>query len=85
MNIKKYNVIIKPIAEKDLKSIDKKNAIKILNKIIGLENGLNGDIKKLTDFTPEYRLRFGDYRILFEIHKDTLIIYRVVHRKESYK
>jgi mRNA interferase RelE/StbE len=26
-----------------------------------------GDVKRLTHFTLEYRLRVGDYRVLFEV------------------
>jgi len=40
--------------------------VRILENIERLQFGLQGDIKRLTDFTPEYRLRVGNYRILFE-------------------
>lgn len=80
-----YEIEIKPNAEKDLRAIDKKDAVRILEKLLSLENGLSGDIKKLTNFTPEYRLRIGNYRALFEIDGNSIIIYRVLHRKESYK
>jgi mRNA interferase RelE/StbE len=46
---------------------------------------LKGDVKRLTDFTPEYRLRVGDYRILFEIEETTIIIYRIRHRRDAYR
>ena len=69
----------------DLRAIDKKDAVRILEKLLSLENGLSDDIKKLTNFTPEYRLRIGNYRALFEIDDNSIIIYRVLHRKESYK
>jgi mRNA interferase RelE/StbE len=85
MNMKFYKVEVKPLAEKDLRVINKADALRILKKIISLENGITGVIKKLTDFTPEYRLRVGNYRILFEIENDTINIYRVIHRKESYR
>jgi len=42
-----------------------------------------GDFKKLTNFTPEYRLRVGDYRVLFETENDKVTIYRIRHRKKS--
>lgn len=43
-------------------------------------------IKKLTNFEPAYRLRVGDYRILFDvIGNEKIVIGRVLHRKESYK
>jgi mRNA interferase RelE/StbE len=43
------------------------------------------DLKKLTNFHPPYRLRVNDYRILFDIENNIITIYRVKHRKESYK
>ncbi len=33
----------------------------------------------------EYRFRIGDYRILFDIKKDVLLILKIGHRKEIYK
>ncbi|MBI4688494.1 MAG: type II toxin-antitoxin system RelE/ParE family toxin, partial [Nitrospirae bacterium] len=44
-----------------------------------------GNIKKLTNHTPEYRLRVGDWRVLFEVLEDNIIIYRIRHRKEVYR
>jgi mRNA interferase RelE/StbE len=84
MIMKKYTVIIKPLAEKDLRNLPKNDSVNILKKIISLENSFQGDIKKLTNFTPEYRLRVGNYRILFELEKNNIIVYRILHRKESY-
>ena len=81
----KYQVEIKPKAFKDCKSIEKKILKNIFNKIDLLSDDLQGSVKKLTNFTPEYRLRIGDYRILFETEKDKIIIYRIMHRKEVYK
>jgi len=81
----KYKVVFKPRALKDCKSIDKKTLRLIFSKIAFLSDDLQGDVKRLTNVTPEYRLRFGDYRILFETEDDRVIIYRVMHRKEAYK
>jgi mRNA interferase RelE/StbE len=44
-----------------------------------------GPVKRLTDFTPEYRLRVGDYRVLFEVEKETIVIYRIRHRRQVYR
>lgn len=57
---------------------------RILHKIEQLGDNLHGDIKKLTNHTPEYRLRVGDYRVLFEKEGDTIVVYKIKHRKESY-
>lgn len=75
----------KKSAVKDLDKIEKKGALIILDKIKKMEDGLSGNIKKLTNFTPEYRLRAGNYRILFEIETNKIVIYRIKHRKESYR
>ncbi len=51
-----------------------------------LADGLSGDVKRLTNFSPEYRLRIGQYRVLFEIENETeIVVYRVVHRREAYR
>ncbi len=42
------------------------------------------NVKKLTKFEPAYRYRIGDYRVLFDVDTDKLIIGRVLHRKDSY-
>ena len=54
-------------------------------KIEALQEDLVGDVKKLTDFTPEYRLRVGDYRVLFEVDGNTVVVYRILHRKDAYQ
>lgn len=61
------------------------NLQRVLEKIEALTDDLAGDIKKLTDYTPEFRLRVGDYRVLFEIDGGTIIVYRVVHRRQAYR
>ena len=73
-------------AIKDLKKIPKNITLQIKNKIKLLYNFPNTpNIKKLTNFEPPYRLRVNDYRILFDVENDILTIYRIKHRKESYK
>ncbi len=81
----KYSIEFKRTAAKDLEKITPVEANKILTKIKNLENGITGDIKKMTNYTPEYRLRIGNFRILFETIDDKIIIYRIKHRKESYR
>jgi len=73
-------------ALKDLTKIHKQEVKKILSKIELLENHPNiSNIKKLTNFEPPYRLRVGDYRILFDIEDDVITVYRVKHRSKSYE
>jgi mRNA interferase RelE/StbE len=80
-----YRIEVKKKAIKDLQDIPLEQRTQILTRIDLLSNDLTGDVKKLTNFTPEFRLRWGHWRILFEIEADTVIIYRVLHRRESYR
>jgi len=72
-------------AIKDLKSISEPYKSKLHAKILELQKFPNlQNIKKLTNFEPAYRLRVGNYRVLFDVVEDTIIIGRVLHRQNSY-
>ncbi len=81
----KYVIEIKPRAIKDLKRITYFDREKVLERIEMLEHDLAGDVKKLTNNSPEYRMRYRHWRVLFEIDNNRIIIYRVLHRRESYR
>jgi mRNA interferase RelE/StbE len=80
----RYKIELKPRAIKDLKSIDATERGKLVSRMEALKNDLAGDVKRLTNFTPEYRLRVGSYRVLFEVEADRVVIYRIKHRKDAY-
>jgi mRNA interferase RelE/StbE len=82
MNV--YQVIYDELAQTDLDSLPPRNALQIVRKIGRLENGLHGDIKKLKDHDVAYRLRMGDFRILFDVDDGTIIVRRIKNRKEAY-
>ena len=80
------NVEIDGRAIKDLSKLHKGEVAKILSKIEELEKYPHiPNLKKLTNFEPPYRLRVGNYRVLFDIENNTITVYKVRHRKESYK
>jgi mRNA interferase RelE/StbE len=64
--------------------LPKPQASQIVKKIARLENGLHGDIKRLQNVDCGYRLRMGDYRILFDVQGDTIVIQKIGHRKDVY-
>jgi mRNA interferase RelE/StbE len=81
-----YTVGLKPRASKDLRRIQKQDASRIADALERLADNLFGDVKRLTNFTPEYRLRVGQYRVLFEVENENgIVIYRIVHRREAYR
>ena len=55
------------------------------HKLFLLEEDLSGDVKKLKGFPNEYRLRVGDYRVIFELEGRTVIVYAVGNRKDIYR
>ena len=80
------NVELTKEALKDLKKIDKKARITIIDKIQLLKDYPDTpNIKKLTNYYPPYRFRVGNYRVLFDIKDDVIYIISVKHRKEAYK
>ncbi|MCF6332911.1 MAG: hypothetical protein L3J11_06465 [Draconibacterium sp.] len=54
-----------------MKRISPEQKPKIHSKILELKNFPKvSSIKKLTNFEPAYRLRIGDYRVLFDVVDD---------------
>ena len=80
----RYEVEFKPRAVKDLKGLPPVDQRRVLTKIEAMSEDLVGDVKRLTNFSPEYRLRVGNYRVLFEIEANKVVIYRVRDRKDVY-
>jgi mRNA interferase RelE/StbE len=76
---------IRSRAEKDLRRIPVVDGKRIVEAMMALRSGWKGDVKRLTNFTPEYRLRVGDWRVLFEVKNDKIVIYRILHRREAYR
>jgi len=91
----RYKIIILQRAEKEIKKIPKDIGKKIIRRIYELgEDPRPLGCKKLTDYqssrTSEkvcYRLRQGDYRIIYTIEEGliTITVVQVSHRKEVYK
>jgi len=81
----KYDIQFKPKAVRDIEGLSSRIQARLLARVEEMSNDLKGDIKRLTAFTPEYRLRIGDYRVLFEIEEETIIIFRIRHRREAYR
>ena len=80
-----YALDFKPEAKRDLRRMSPEIARRVLKKIEAMCEDLAGDIKKLIRYAPGWRLRVGDWRVLFEIVGTTIVIYNVVHRSEAYE
>lgn len=85
-----YEVKIKKSARKEILKLDEKNKNKIKEALQFLSINPNSsilNIKKLKVSYELYRLRVGNYRIIYEIRNKELvvIVIRVRHRKDAYK
>lgn len=82
-----YKIEVLPSAQKDLDNLERKFFTQIEEKIISLKsNTRQSGCLKLTA-EEGYRLRSGNFRILYRIDdkNKVIYIYRVKHRRESYQ
>jgi len=82
-----YKIIVKPSAQKDLDKLPDKELKRIASRLEQLRiNPRPIGVQKLSD-EEGYRLRSGNYRILFIINDKikNIFIFRIKHRKEAYK
>jgi mRNA interferase RelE/StbE len=83
-----YEVRIAPAARRDIKKLAASLQVQIYRKLLDLElNPRPQDCKKLKAPRDIYRIRLGEYRILYEIQNRELIVLvvRVGHRREVYR
>jgi len=82
-----YTVNIKPVAQRYLKKLPPSLQIRITQRLKGLETNPGQGAKKLQGFENRYRIRMGDYRIIYEIHDNILlvVVVEVGHRSDIYR
>ena len=83
-----YRVLIRPSAERDLARIDPSHRRRLAAKIDALtENPRPPGCVKLTGSAALWRVRVGDYRIIYSVSDVVQIvqIIHVAHRREIYR
>lgn len=83
-----YRIELTPRAEREFKSLDGSVRGRIKQRIDSLaKNPYPSGIKKIEGEEELYRLRVGDYRILYQVKEKTLLvlIVRIGHRREVYR
>jgi mRNA interferase RelE/StbE len=77
-----------PAARKELRRLDVKVQTRILRRLVSLEERPRPfGSEKLAGEDPQYRLRVGDYRVIYEIYDRELVVLviRVAHRSIAYR
>lgn len=82
-----YKVLIKPSAVKEIENIPKKDRIRVVERIQGLAQIPRPAGCEKLSAQDRYRVRQGDYRIVFSIDDGagTVLIVKVAHRREVYR
>ena len=81
-----YNIVYKNSVHRDLKKLSKAEAARILDQI-------EAELSKKADSYPLLkgqfaglrRYRAGDYRVIYAILEDDVLILRIGHRRDVYK
>ena len=83
-----YSVVPKPSIEKDLRSLPKSTVARVLTQFEKLaEDPFPRQAVKLEAASDLFRVRVGDYRVIYEVDRDgkQVIIHHVRHRRDVYK
>ena len=80
-----YILVISEEAIAQLRSLPKEQRRRIGDRLTRLQHGLSGDVKKLSGKESKYRLRTGDFRVLFTLAGGQISVYAVKDRKEAYE
>ena len=76
---------IRPAARQELRAIEQPQALSILRAVASYLSTGMGDVEKLEGVENQFRLRVGDYRVIFRREPDSINILHVRHRREAYR
>jgi len=81
-------IVVNRSAAKALKKVPKSDRRRIIEKIDSLSENLpSPDTTKMKGNNPFHKVRTGDYRIIYEVQEDVLLILiiKIGHRKDVYR
>lgn len=81
-----YNIVYKKSVQRDLKKLSKAEAHRVLNQI---EEELSKNAETYPVLKGQFaglrKYRVGDYRVIYAILGDDVLVLRIGHRKDVYK
>jgi len=82
-----YSIEIKRSAAKELAELPKQDRLRVIARIENLAHDPRPSGSEKLSGQERYRVRQGDYRILYEIHDHVLVVMvvRIGHRREVYR
>ena len=82
-----YSIFFKESVRKDLESIPKRDLQRIMERIASLADNPRPPGSEKLSGQEKYRIRQGNYRIIYSIEENRLIVMvvKVGHRREVYR
>ncbi len=83
-----YTVEFRPSVWKNVKNVPKRDLVKIKSKIEEISSNLpDPATTKMSGNNHFHKIRCGNYRLIYEIHEDRLVILvvKIGHRKDVYR
>ena len=83
----RFDLLVRPSVAKDLRGIPKTDIKRILARMQGLRDDPRAPGCEKLSGAELYRVRQGVYRIVYEVHDDSImvVVVRVGHRGEVYR
>lgn len=83
-----YTILLMPAAERERRKLPSNIRMRIDQELLGLEtNPRPLGVSKLAGGNNRWRIRVGDYRVIYAIEDDTplITVFRIAHRREVYR
>ena len=82
----KYTLIYTQRAERDIAGLDSRTRERIGKTLLRYKENPLRYAEKLSDpVLGTYRFRIGDYRVIFDLEGNEIVVLRVGHRREIYR
>jgi len=83
----RYSIVFRASIRKDLRKIPKQDVRRIMARIESLADDPRSPQAEMLTGDDKYRIRQGNYRILYSIEDDRLVVavVKVGHRREVYR
>jgi mRNA interferase RelE/StbE len=81
----RYKIEISKKAREQLRALAREQRRNIGRRMEEMREDLRGDVLKLQAKGNYYRLRVGNFRVLFLLEGDSIKVYAVKDRKEAYE
>jgi mRNA interferase RelE/StbE len=81
-----YRLVYTQRAIRDIQKLDESTKKRIGKSLLKLEEDPLRYVEKLTDFRlGAYRFRIGDFRVIFDIEDNEIVVLRIAHRRDIYR